>query len=68
MNLIDHIKGIAVTGNVLCLIYYTFMLFKLAVHIVILELEVGNVIQLYVCLFCLGISSSQASILCRIFL
>jgi hypothetical protein len=44
MNPIDYIKGITVTGNVLCLIYYTLMLFKLAVHLIFLELEVSKTI------------------------
>jgi hypothetical protein len=44
MNLMDYIKGVTVAGSILCFIYYTLMLFRLAVHLVILELEVGKAI------------------------
>jgi hypothetical protein len=44
MNPIDYIKGVIVTGSVFYLIYYTLMLLRLAVHLVILELEVSKAI------------------------
>jgi hypothetical protein len=45
MNAADHIKGVIITGNIPCLIYNTFLLFGLAIHLIILKLKVGIAIR-----------------------
>jgi hypothetical protein len=41
MNTADHVKGVIIASNVLCLIRNTFLLFGLVIHLIILELRVA---------------------------
>jgi hypothetical protein len=46
MNSTNYVKRIAVISNITCLVQDPFMLFNLAIHLVVLKLEIIEAVRL----------------------